>query len=219
MGHICSDGRTNDYTSARILTQKKFSTTYGRLEMRAKLPTSSGTWPAFWALGEDIDTVGWPKAGELDIVEATGNKPNTIVGTLHGPKPDDSPFLISVTKETGQDLSAGFHVYGATWTTDRVTFTMDGAAYGSVTREQVEAADGTWVWDKDFYLLLNLAVGGNFPGPPDADAPWPQRYTIDWVRVYTLTTCGARLSGPPLPRRSSRCANRTPCRGRTRPGR
>lgn len=184
VGHVCSDGNTNDFTSARILTKHKFSTTYGHIEMRAKLPNTSGTWPAFWALGEDIDTVGWPQTGELDIVEAVGSKPNTIVGTLHGPKSDGTPFHLSVSKDTGIDLSAKFHTYGANWTTNRVTFTIDGKAYGSVTRAQVAKADGTWVWDKSFYLLLDLAVGGNFPGPPSADAPWPQTYTIDWIRVY-----------------------------------
>jgi beta-glucanase (GH16 family) len=183
-GHVCVDGRSNDYTSARILTHNKFATTYGSLELRAKLPTTSGTWPAFWALGENIDKVGWPQAGETDVVEAIGSRPGWIAGTLHGPKPDGSPFQISVSKETGLDLASTFHIYGARWTADRVVFSLDGRAYGAVTRAQVERAGGQWVWDKPFYLLLNLAVGGTFPGPPAADAPWPQTFTIDWVRVY-----------------------------------
>lgn len=184
-GHVCSDGKYNDFTSARILTQNKFSTKYGQIEMRAKLPNTSGTWPAFWALGTDIAKVGWPLAGETDIVEAIGSKPNAIVGTLHGPKSDGTtPFLISRPKDAGPDLSASFHVYGINWTANQITFTFDGKSYGTVTRSDVTKAGGQWVWDKNFYLLLDLAVGGNYPGPPDATAVWPQTYTIDWIRVY-----------------------------------
>jgi beta-glucanase (GH16 family) len=184
-GHICSDGKTNDYTSARILSHHKFAALYGHIEMRAKLPNTSGTWPAFWALGENIDKVGWPRAGEIDIVEAVGSKPSSILGTIHGPKTDGTPFQLSVSKKTGLRLNEKFHVYGVDWTPSCLTFTIDGKAYGSVTRTQVSQAGGKWVWDKSFYLLLDLAVGGNFPGSPEPDAPWPQAYTIDWIRVYS----------------------------------
>ena len=182
-GHICSDGKATDYTSARLTTQNKFTQEYGRLEMRAKVPTSSGIWPAFWALGDNMPTVDWPQAGEIDVAEVVGKLPSTIHGTVHGPANAGGALEIGRTLDVGQPLSDAFHVYAVDWTPDGLTWSIDGKAYGTVTRTQVEAG-GTWVYDHPFYLLLNLAVGGSFPGPPDASATWPQGYAIDYVRVY-----------------------------------
>jgi beta-glucanase (GH16 family) len=184
-GHICSDGKPTDYTSARILTQNKFTAKYGRLEVRAQVPTAPGTWPAFWALGANITTVQWPRAGEIDVMETIGKTPNIVYGTVHGPKSNSSPFSVQTKKDTGADLSVGFHTYAVDWTPDSLTFLLDGVAYGTVTKKDVEKANGTWVYDHDYYLLLNLAIGGNFPGAPTVTTTWPQKYTIDYVRVYS----------------------------------
>lgn len=183
-GHICSDGAKNDYTSARINTQNKFTAKYGRLEVRAKVPTGSGAWPAFWALGSNITTVQWPTAGEIDVMEVVGKEPTIVHGTLHGPKADTSSYSVARQVDTGKDLSTAFHVYGADWSPTSITFTLDGKPYGTVTKADVEAAGGTWVFTHSFYLLLNLAVGGDYPGNPLPSATWPQSYTIDYVRVY-----------------------------------
>jgi beta-glucanase (GH16 family) len=182
-GHGCVDGSINDFTSARITTQNKYTTQYGRLEVRAKLPYGAGTWPAFWALGEPITEVGWPAAGEIDVMEVVGSQPTTVHGSLHGPTADGSPFFITRALETGIDFSADFHTFAAEWTPDAVTYFLDDEEYGSITRADIEQK-GEWVFDHPFYLLLNLAVGGNFPGPPDSSTVWPQSYTIDYVRVF-----------------------------------
>jgi beta-glucanase (GH16 family) len=184
-GHRCSDGGITDYTSARITTEHKFTAKYGRLEVRAKVPTSSGTWPAFWALGSNIDSVNWPEAGEIDVMEIVGNHPTVIHGTLHGPKAGGASFSVGTSWDTGHDLGDAYHVYAADWTPTSITFSVDGHTYGGVTQAQVQRAGGTWVFNHEFYLLLNLAVGGNYPGNPDGSATWPQRYVIDYVRVYS----------------------------------
>jgi beta-glucanase (GH16 family) len=183
-GHVCSDGARNDYTSARLLTQNKYATTYGRLEIRAQLPVAPGTWPAFWALGSDIDKVGWPAAGELDVMEVGGNAPSTVFGSLHGPKADNTPFIVTRPYNTGLDLSKGFHTYAANWTPSQVAFSVDGKIYSTITKADVTAAGGKWVWDHPYYLLLDLAIGGGFPGPPTAATTWPQKFVVDYVRVY-----------------------------------
>jgi beta-glucanase (GH16 family) len=183
-GHICADGSKNDYTSARINTQNKFTAKYGRLEVRAEVPTTSGTWPAFWALGADEPSVGWPQAGEIDVMEVIGSQPDVVHGTLHGPKSDKTPYSLQRSVDTGSNLAGTFHTFAADWTPTEITFLLDGKAYGTETKADVEKAGGTWVFDHSFFLLLNLAVGGNYPGNPAANAPWPQSYTIDYVRVY-----------------------------------
>jgi beta-glucanase (GH16 family) len=183
-GHICADGKKNDYTSARLTTANKFTTKYGRMEVRAKVPTSSGSWPAFWALGANKPTVGWPEAGEIDVMEVVGKQPSVVHGTLHGPKADGTPTSVSTSIDTGSDLAGTFHVFGAEWTPTQITFTLDGKAYGTVSKDTFEKAGGKWVFTQSFYLLLNLAVGGDFPGNPVDGSPWPQSYTIDYVRVY-----------------------------------
>jgi beta-glucanase (GH16 family) len=184
-GHVCSDKSVNDYTSARITTQHKFTAKYGRLEVRAKVPTASGTWPAFWALGSDISTVDWPDAGEIDVMEIVGKQPSIVHGTLHGPKSDGSAYSLATQHDTGVNLGDGYHVYAADWTPTSISFSIDGQTYGTVTEAQVEKAGGKWVFTHDFYLLLNLAVGGDYPGPPATSTTWPQRYVVDYVRVYS----------------------------------
>jgi beta-glucanase (GH16 family) len=182
-GHACVDGSTNDYTSARLSTQGRKTFEYGTLAVRAKMPTGDGAWPAFWALGEDHETAGWPASGEIDVTEVVGKQKNVTHGTLHGPTVDGKPFSVSGTQTLPADLSSDFHVYSATWTPTSVEFAVDDAVYARFTKDDVEK-HGRWVYDKPFYLLLNVAVGGDFPGNPSANSFWPQQMVVDWVRVY-----------------------------------
>lgn len=182
-GHACADGRTNDYTSARLITQGLREFQYGTLEMRAKVPTGVGAWPAFWALGRDHETAGWPASGEIDVTEVLGREPRVAHGSLHFPAPDGSPATITGNRTADVDLGAAFHVYSATWTPDGISFALDGATFQTATRAEVEAT-GRWVFDQPFYLLLNVAVGGRWPGPPSAGTAWPQQMVVDYVRVY-----------------------------------
>ena len=183
-GHQCVDGSVNDYTSGRITTQGKFTAEYGRLEVRAKVPSGVGTWPAFWALGANKPEVGWPAAGEIDAMEYVGRLPRETSGAVHGPDANGERWYLSRKGQSEQDLSEAFHVYSVDWSPDELVWRLDGEEYGSVTRDDVEAAGGTWVYDHPFYLLLNLAVGGNLGGDVPEDTTWPQKYVVDYVRVY-----------------------------------
>jgi beta-glucanase (GH16 family) len=181
-GHRCADGTPNDFTSARITTRARFATTYGRIEMRAALPDGVGTWPAFWALGTDFPSVGWPRSGEIDVMEHVGSKPDVVSGTLHGPTATGEHWqLHRGTAIAG--LGTSFHVFAAEWDRSEVTFSVDGHDYGQVRRTDAEAL-GSWPFDKPFYLLLNLAVGGTLGGPVPAHTVWPQQYVVDYVRIY-----------------------------------
>lgn len=183
-GHRCVDYATNDYTSARITTQNKVTTKHGRLEVRALVPAGVGTWPAFWALGQDHATVGWPKSGEIDVMEAIGKSPQLSLGTLHGPNFKGGHVYQGVRYTHKLPLSQAFHVWAVTWTPTSFTWTMDGKSLGTITKAQWVAKNGPWVFDKPFYVLLNLAIGGNLGGPLAGKLTTPQRYVIDYVRMY-----------------------------------
>jgi beta-glucanase (GH16 family) len=182
-GHKCTGGNVNNYTSARLTSNGLYSFQYGRVEIKATIPTGNGIWPAFWAMGIDHDTAGWPTCGEIDIMEVLGSDPNTIHSSVHGPKADGSLYSLTGTVTAKADLSLAPHVYGMSWTPDEVSYDLDGVKYLTITRAQVEAT-GTWVFDHPFYLLMNVAVGGTWPGYPDGSTTWPQTSTIDYVRVY-----------------------------------
>nr|WP_241732242.1 glycoside hydrolase family 16 protein [Galbitalea soli] len=183
-GHVCSDGSRNDYTSARLTTEGRVTAGYGRLEVRAQVPTTPGVWPAFWALGDDLRRVDWPAAGEIDVMEVGGNRPRTVFGTLHGPAADGSAYQHGVTHDSAAPLSGGFHVYAASWSPGSVSFSIDGRRYGTVTRAEVVGAGGRWVFSHRVFLILDLAIGGDFPGPVSPATRTPQRFVVDYVRVY-----------------------------------
>lgn len=182
-GHACADGATNDYTSARLSTQGLKTVEYGTISVRAKMPTGDGAWPAFWALGQNHDSAGWPASGEIDVTEVVGKQKNVTHGTLHGPTADGKPYSVTGSFTSPTDLSADFHVYSATWTASSIDFSIDDTVYSHLTKDDVEKS-GRWVFDQPFYLLLNVAVGGTFPGNPSASSVWPQQMVVDWVRVY-----------------------------------
>jgi beta-glucanase (GH16 family) len=178
------DGVTRVYTSARIQTKGLFQTTYGKLEARIKIPTGQGLWPAFWALGSDIDTAGWPGCGEIDVIENLGSDPFTIYGSIRGPQSGfANGYGITATARSAVSLAAGFHVFGVTWSPNKLVFTLDGVPYATRTPSSLSSGQ-QWVFTKPFYLLLNLAVGGTWPGSPNASTQLPATMLVDWVRVY-----------------------------------
>jgi beta-glucanase (GH16 family) len=182
----CSDGVASNYTSARIKTQGLFSQAYGRFEARIKIPKGQGVWPAFWMLGNDIGSMGWPKCGEVDIMENIGKEPGTVHGSLHGPGKTSStsdltaPFSLAA----GQNFADDFHLYEVEWEPGTIRFYVDTNLYATFTQSQWPAG-GTWTFDHPFFIILNVAVGGTWPGSPDATTIFPQQMLVDYVRVYT----------------------------------
>ena len=179
------DGTKFKHTSARLKTQGLFSQAYGRFEARIKLPAGQGMWPAFWMLGENIGSVDWPKCGEIDIMENVGKEPGINHGSLHGPSSTNptSDLTATITLPAGQKLSDDFHVYAVEWEPAAVRFYLDTSLYATFTSEQWPAG-GRWVFDHRFFLILNVAVGGDWPGSPDATTVFPQTMLVDYVRVY-----------------------------------
>ena len=192
-----ADGITRDYTSARLVTRGKFEPLYGRIEARMKLPFGQGIWPAFWMLGTDLGTTGWPGCGEVDIMENIGREPAINHGSVHGPGySGNTPMTALFTLLNGQRFADDFHVFAIEWNTRSIRFYVDSQLYQ--TRRPGDLPAGTkWVFDHPFYLLLNVAVGGNWPGSPDATTIFPQMMTVDYVRVYEAEN----VSSPP-PRRT-----------------
>jgi beta-glucanase (GH16 family) len=179
-----SDGVTRNYTAAAIQTKGRFQVMYGRLEARIEIPQGQGLWPAFWAVGSDVDSVGWPSSGEIDMMENTGNDPFTISGSIHGPQPGlSNGYGITTRKHSSRSLARGFHVYGVTWSYDKLVFTLDGVPYATYTPSTL-ARGQQWEFNKPFFLIVNLAVGGTIPGSPDAATPFPAKMLVDWLRVY-----------------------------------
>lgn len=182
-GLACYYGPCN-YTSARLLTQGRYEVTYGRIEARIKVPSGAGLWPAFWMLGTDIDSVGWPKSGEIDVMASVGRQPNRLYGTLHGPGYSGSSGF-GKTIDLPAPLADDFHVFAVEWQHDRIVWTVDGAEYFAASPADV--APNAWAYNHAFYLLLNLAVGGNFGGPVSPDTVFPASMRVDYVRVYQAT--------------------------------
>ena len=172
------------YTSARLKTQNLFEQKYGRFEARIKLPLGQGLWPAFWMLGSNIEQVGWPQCGEIDIMEYLGNNPTQILGTLHGPGFSGGESISKKYNLSNSRFDNEFHVFGVEWTETYINWDVDDVLYNQITRKQVEAEGGEWVFDNSFFMILNMAVGGNLPGSPNSSTTFPQRMLVDYVRVY-----------------------------------
>jgi beta-glucanase (GH16 family) len=182
-GNLCIVARKNgeEYTSARLITHGKFEFTYGRVEARMRLPRGRGLWSAFWMLGGNLPSVPWPDCGEIDILESLGHDTRTIHGTVHGPGYAGRQG-IGRSHWHDVDLADDFHVYGVTWQREGVAWSLDGQTYGAVTA--LDLGDRPWVHDHPFFILLNLAVGGEWPGDPDDSTPLPATLLVDYVRVY-----------------------------------
>jgi beta-glucanase (GH16 family) len=174
--------QTCDYTSGRIKTQGLFEQAGGKFEASIKLPIGQGIWPAFWLLGADIGSVGWPECGEIDIMEYRGQSPSIVSGAVHGPGYSGGGALYR-QYAIGGSFNDDFHVFGVEWTEDRIAWYVDDKEYFTLTKSSVTAR-GKWVFDHKFFIILNVAVGGNYVGPPDDTTVFPQTMLIDWVRVY-----------------------------------
>ena len=171
------------YTSTRLLTKGLFAQAYGRVEARIRVPRGQGLWPAFWMLGADIDAVGWPQAGEIDIMENIGREPAVAHGTLHGPGYSGGGGIGRADTLTRGVYADDFHVFSVSWRPNEIRWYVDGRQYHRMTPADLPA--GTkWVFDHPFFLLLNVAVGGAWPGDPDASTTFPQQMVVDYVRVY-----------------------------------
>jgi beta-glucanase (GH16 family) len=179
-----ADGVSRSYTSARLRTLGKFTQKYGRFEARIKLPQGQGMWPAFWLLGDDINTTGWPGCGEIDIMENVGHDMSKVYGTIHGPGYSGaSGISANYTLPNAQKFSDDFHVFAVEWEPSAIRFYVDGNLYE--TRTPADLPAGTkWAFDHPFFVIVNLAVGGDWPGNPDATTQFPQSMLVDYVRVY-----------------------------------
>ncbi|OKK17578.1 1,3-beta-glucanase [Streptomyces sp. CB00455] len=199
----CWYGRC-EYTSARLNTAGRFTTTYGRVEARMKIPRGQGMWPAFWMLGNDIGQVGWPASGEIDVMENVGFEPSTVHGTLHGPGYSGSGGIgAGYTLPGGQAFADAFHTFAVDWSPGAITWSVDGAVYQR--RTPADLAGRQWVFDKPFFVILNLAVGGYWPGDPDGSTAFPQQLLVDYVRVSTDT--GGQPSGGPVTGVGGKCVD------------
>lgn len=171
-----------EYTSARLTTASTFTTTYGHVEARMKVPQGQGMWPAFWMLGEDIGSVGWPNCGEIDVMENVGFEPSTVHGTLHGPGYSGSGGIgAGYSLPDGQKFADDFHTFAVDWSPEKITWSVDGNEYQ--TRTPADLNGNRWAFDHPFYMILNLAVGGYWPGDPDGSTSFPQQLVVDYVHV------------------------------------
>jgi beta-glucanase (GH16 family) len=183
----------SNYTSARITTQGIFEQQYGRFEARIRLPTGKGIWPAFWLLGNDCDQNPWPQCGEIDIMEYLGDGPTVVFGSVHGPGYNAGDSISREYVLENDRFDEGFHVFGIEWGPDYINYYVDGDLYNTITPETTEeeaitfnapANSGEWVFNRPFYIIINMAVGGDLPGAPNAETEFPQSMYVDYVRVY-----------------------------------
>ncbi|MBO2010596.1 family 16 glycosylhydrolase [Hymenobacter negativus] len=170
----------NAYTSARLLSKGKQTFVFGRTDIRAKLPKGKGIWPAIWMLGADIDQNNWPKCGEIDIMELRGSRPNELLSTMHFGNP--TRVLVGTTSLRPTDLSTDFHIYSAVRSKDQIRFFIDGVQYFTFT--SADAGSNPYPFNNPFFMILNVAVGGDFDGNPDAGTTFPQEMLVDYVKHF-----------------------------------
>ncbi|MFJ2157843.1 ricin-type beta-trefoil lectin domain protein [Streptomyces sp. NPDC087856] len=186
---------TCQYTSARMNTSGKFSAQYGHVEARMKIPRGQGMWPAFWMLGTDIGSVGWPNSGEIDVMENVGFEPSTVHGTIHGPGYSGANGIgAGYTLPNGQAFADAFHTFAVDWAPNSIKWSVDGVVYE--TRTPADVGGNTWAFNKPFFLILNLAVGGDWPGDPNSATAFPAQLVVDSVSVTTSdTAAGVAIKG------------------------
>jgi beta-glucanase (GH16 family) len=182
-GSSCPGGPCQ-YTSARLNTAQRFTFTYGHVEARIKVSDTPGLWPAFWLLGANFPTAGWPACGEIDIMEHLGRIPDTVYSTIHAPAYFGGGGIGAPYTVSGSNFASAFHTYAVDWNASMMRFSVDGNAFLTLAKSTVESTRGPWVFDHPFFLILNNAVGGDWPGPPTGATVFPQRMSVDYVRVY-----------------------------------
>jgi len=180
---IQEDFEGSSYTSARILSKDKFEQQYGRFEARIKTPYGQGMWPAFWMLGANSDEVIWPACGEIDIMEVRGQEPTILFGSVHGPGYSAGEAITKRYDLLDERVDSDFHIYGIEWGPDYVNFYIDDVLYNQITPSDLPDQNN-WVFDQPFYIIINLAVGGSFVGPPNEETEFPQTLLVDYVRAY-----------------------------------
>jgi beta-glucanase (GH16 family) len=182
-----ADGIARQYTSARLVTSEKFDALYGRVEARIQVPAGQGLLPQLWALGQNDSSVGWPQSGEIDLMEILGNDPYDVMGSIHGPQPGGagpaSSYGLTTAYSSRTPLSAGSHTYGMEWSPGEVRISVDRQVYASYTPLSLPLS-AEWVFDHPFYLVLDLAVGGNWPGAPNQSTRFPATMLVDWIRYW-----------------------------------
>ncbi|MFI9550049.1 RICIN domain-containing protein [Nonomuraea endophytica] len=169
------------------MTAATFTRAYGRFEARLRVPRGQGIWPAFWMLGNDIGSVGWPNSGEIDIMENIGREPSTVHGTIHGPGYSGGAGIGAAYSISGAFADA-FHTFTVDWSPNLIIWYVDGNEYQR--RTPASLGGNRWVFDHPFFMIMNVAVGGHWPGYPDATTTFPQTMTVDYVRVYAPPTGG-----------------------------
>lgn len=186
------------YTSARLTTKKRHSFQYGRIAARMKLPAGQGSWPAFWMIGDDMDSASWPRCGEIDIMELAGGLHDhngifpdsrnnwTIHGTLHGQGYSGDKGITGACSLPGrQRFDEAFHVFEVEWDSRGISWLLDGRPCHRVTKSDVmKVRNAVWSFDQPFFIIVNLAVGGGWPGNPDRTTSFPMCMYTDWIRVY-----------------------------------
>jgi beta-glucanase (GH16 family) len=173
-----------EYTSARLITWHKAEAAYGRVEARIKIPFGQGIWPAFWMLGTDLSEVGWPQSGEIDVLENIGSEPAVVHGTVHGPGYSGANGIGgNYELSEGESFSDDFHIFAIEWEPEEIRWSVDANNYLTLTPDEIPTKR-EWVFDHPFFVVLNVAVGGYWPGNPDETTTFPQTMHIDYVRVY-----------------------------------
>jgi beta-glucanase (GH16 family) len=202
LGHLAITARSEayqgrDYTSARISTRARFEQGLGRWEARIRLPTGMGLWPAFWLLGADFPQVGWPACGEIDVMEMRGQAPGAVNGTLHatgysGGSALTAQYICQVPPTCATPpctplcpFDQDFHVFAVEVEANRIRFEVDGSVYQEV-RQDLMPRGASWPFDKPFFVILNVAVGGSYVGAPNVATVFPQTMLVDYVRYYQL---------------------------------
>jgi beta-glucanase (GH16 family) len=175
------------YFSGRVNTQGKVRFKYGRLEARIQMPAGGGVWPAFWLLGSNIVAKSWPTSGEIDVVELRGREPNRDIATAHGPGYSGANGKTNVAVAP-QSLAAGFHTYAIDWTANKITWSLDGKAFHTVTPATVKP--NTYVFNQDFFLILNVAMGGDFDGGLLDTSIEKAEMKVDYIRYYSINGVG-----------------------------
>jgi len=177
-----------NYTSARIETKGLFAQKHGRFEARIQLPWSQGLWPAFWLLGNqcqensEFGAINWPNCGEIDIMENRGQEPTLINGSVHGPGYSGAEAITKAYELENDRFDSGFHIFGIEWGENYINYYVDDVLYNQITPADVP---GEWVFNDEFYIIMNVAVGGGYSGAPDASTVFPQEMLVDYVRVYS----------------------------------
>jgi beta-glucanase (GH16 family) len=174
---------SSNYTSGRMTTQNKKVFKFGRIDIRAKLPVGKGLWPALWMLGTNISSTGWPACGEIDNMELIGTTPATVYGTLHWANSGGAHASKGSNYALlSGDFSKEFHVFSLTWAENNLQWYVDDQKYLDISISDLGAA--TYPFNSDQFFIFNVAVGGNWPGPPDFTTEFPERMYVDYIRVF-----------------------------------